>query len=79
MVAAALTGGDVTVTDCNPHHLTSVIEKLRQTGVKVDIVGDTAIRINGNGHIKSTDIKTIPYPGFPTDMQAQFMVLMSRC
>jgi UDP-N-acetylglucosamine 1-carboxyvinyltransferase len=77
MVAAALTGGDVTVTDCNPHHLTSVIEKLRQTGVKVDIVGDTAIRINGNGHIKSTDIKTIPYPGFPTDMQAQFMVLMS--
>lgn len=77
MVAAALTGGDVTVTDCNPHHLISVIEKLRQTGVVVDVIGDTAIRIKGNGHIKSVDIKTIPYPGFPTDMQAQFMVLMS--
>lgn len=77
MVAAALTGGDVTVTGCNPHHLISVIEKLRQTGVVVDIIGDTAIRIKGNGHIKSVDIKTIPYPGFPTDMQAQFMVLMS--
>ncbi len=77
MVAAALTGGDVTITHCNPHHLTSVIEKLRQTGVKVDAIGDNALRINANGHIKSIDIKTIPYPGFPTDMQAQFMVLMS--
>lgn len=77
MVAAALTGGDVTITHCNPHHLTSVIEKLRQTGVKADITGDNTLRINANGHIKSIDIKTIPYPGFPTDMQAQFMVLMS--
>lgn len=77
MVAAALTGGDVTVTGCNPHHMMSVMDKLRQTGVKVDVVGDSAVRINGNGHIKSIDIKTVPYPGFPTDMQAQFMVLMS--
>lgn len=77
MVAAALTGGDVTVTDCNPHHMISVMDKLRQAGIKVDVVGDSAIRINGNGHIKSIDIKTVPYPGFPTDMQAQFMVLMS--
>jgi len=77
MVAAALTGGDVTITGCNPHHMIGVIDKLRQTGVKVDVIGDSAVRVNGNGHIKSIDIKTVPYPGFPTDMQAQFMVLMS--
>lgn len=77
MVAAALTGGDVTVTHCNPNHMAGIIEKLRQTEVNVEIISDASIRVKGNGHIKSIDIKTLPYPGFPTDMQAQFMVLMS--
>lgn len=77
MVAAALTGGDVTVTECDPHHMAGIIDKLRQTEVHVDILNERTVRVRGNGPIKSIDIKTLPYPGFPTDMQAQFMVLMS--
>jgi UDP-N-acetylglucosamine 1-carboxyvinyltransferase len=76
MVAAALTGGDVTLLNCDPAHLEAVIHKLRLTGSDVQVLNDT-IRVIGNGPPKSVDVKTMPYPGFPTDMQAQFMVLMS--
>lgn len=76
MVAAAATKGDVLVTGCEPENMGGIINKLRQTGALVD-VSDQGIRVTGGKGILSTDIKTLPYPGFPTDMQAQFMVLMA--
>ena len=76
MVASALTGGDVTITDCRPDHLEAVIHKLSLTGTRVVIDGNN-LRVKGPAKIQSVDVKTLPYPGFPTDMQAQFMVLMS--
>jgi UDP-N-acetylglucosamine 1-carboxyvinyltransferase len=76
MVAASLTAGDVTLLDCKPDHLEAVIHKLRLTGAHVTIK-DKRIRVVGTDEISSVDVKTLPYPGFPTDMQAQFMVLMS--
>ncbi len=74
MVAAALTAGDVTLRDCRPDHLEAVIDKLRLTGAVVE-TGPDWIRVQGTSKIRGVDIKTHPYPGFPTDMQAQFMVL----
>ncbi|WDN90373.1 UDP-N-acetylglucosamine 1-carboxyvinyltransferase [Desulfosarcina sp. BuS5] len=76
MTAAALTGGDVRVSDCEPDHLGSVINKLRLAGAKIKI-NKKSIHVTGPDEIISVDIKTRTYPGFPTDMQAQFMVLMS--
>ena len=76
MVAAALTGGDIKILGCEPGHLESVIHKLGLTGAIIKIDGKN-IRVQGIDVIESVDVKTLPYPGFPTDMQAQFMVLMS--
>ena len=76
MVAAAATGGDVLVKGCEPEHIGGVINKLKATGALVEIFKDS-IRVKGSKTIKSIDIKTLPYPGFPTDMQAQFMTLMT--
>ena len=76
MVAAALTRGDIKISGCDPDHLEAVIHKLRLTGAKVTI-DPQGIRVEGVDKINSVDVKTLPYPGFPTDMQAQFMVLMS--
>jgi len=77
MTAAGLTRGDVTLTGCDPGHLEAVIHKLKLAGVHILVKG-TAIRVKGPDCIKSVDVKTQVYPGFPTDMQAQFMVLMSK-
>ena len=76
MTAAALTRGDITLRGCNPGHLEAVIHKLKLAGADITVNG-TAIRVKGPDCIKSVDVKTQVYPGFPTDMQAQFMVLMS--
>lgn len=76
MVAAALTGGNVTITECEPDHLGACIHKLGQAGTQI-ITDGKRIKVTGSDVITSVDIKTQPYPGFPTDMQAQFMVLMS--
>ena len=76
MVAAALTGGDVLIRNCEPNHLRALINKLELSGNRFDIEGDS-VRVVGGDVINSVDVKTQPYPGFPTDMQAQFMVLMS--
>ena len=76
MVAAALTKGDVMLLNAVPEHLEAVIHKLRLAGAMIDIDGQR-IRVVGAEKISSIDVKTLPYPGFPTDMQAQFMVLMS--
>ena len=76
MVASALTRGDINIVDCEPDHLEAVIHKLRLTGTRIE-VKENNIRVVGADEIASIDIKTLPYPGFPTDMQAQFMLLMS--
>jgi UDP-N-acetylglucosamine 1-carboxyvinyltransferase len=76
LVAGALTGGDVTILQCEPDHMRAIINKLEETGALIDITGKS-LRVRGDGVVKSADVKTLPYPGFPTDMQAQFMVLMS--
>ncbi len=76
MVAAALTGGDVKISGCRPDHLEAVIHKLSLTGASIKIDGKN-IRVKGMDNIASVDVRTLAYPGFPTDMQAQFMVLMS--
>jgi UDP-N-acetylglucosamine 1-carboxyvinyltransferase len=76
MVAAALTGGDVKLLGTEPDHVEAVIHKLSLTGARIKIDGKN-IRVKGIDNIASVDVKTLPYPGFPTDMQAQFMVLMS--
>ncbi|HLK94003.1 MAG TPA: UDP-N-acetylglucosamine 1-carboxyvinyltransferase [Polyangia bacterium] len=77
LVAAAITRGDVLVRDCLPEHLDAVIAKLRAAGAEVTAEGD-GIRVRGKPEFKPADISTQPFPGFPTDMQAQFMVLMTR-
>lgn len=76
MTAAALTQGDITINNCEPEHLSGVISKLRMTGADIRI-GDKTIAVQGPEVIESVDVKTLPYPGFPTDLQAQLMVLMS--
>jgi UDP-N-acetylglucosamine 1-carboxyvinyltransferase len=76
MIAAALTGGDVTLIDCEPQHVGASIHKLQAAGAEV-LTGEKTIRVKGNHPIISVDAETQPYPGFPTDMQAQFMVLMA--
>ena len=76
MVSAALTQGNITLLDCEPDHLEAVIDKLRLSGSEV-IIKDRSIQVKGGKKISSVDVKTMPYPGFPTDMQAQFMVLMA--
>ena len=78
LVAGALTGGDVLVTGAEPDHVGAVIEKLRTSGATVEPEGPRAIRVLGSQEVKAQDVTTSPYPGFPTDMQAQFMVLMTQ-
>jgi UDP-N-acetylglucosamine 1-carboxyvinyltransferase len=77
MVAAAITGGRVQVTGARPDHLEAFVTKLRETGVVVTEY-DGGMRVEANGHLAATDVRTMPYPGFPTDLQAQMMALMTR-
>lgn len=76
MVAAAITNGDVVVENVIPEHLEAITAKLREAGATVE-VGEDWIRVVGPPRIKAVDLKTLPYPGFPTDMQAQMMALMT--
>ena len=76
MIAAAATGGDVTLHGARADHLTAVIDKLREAGVKVDRNGAT-LRVSRTRKLKPVDVTTLPYAGFPTDVQAQMMVLMT--
>jgi UDP-N-acetylglucosamine 1-carboxyvinyltransferase len=77
LVAGAMTGGDVTIDNCCPAHLTALLEHLRATGAGVE-VGDDWVRVIGHERAYPIDLVTAPYPGFPTDMQAQMMALLSR-
>ncbi|WP_251443509.1 UDP-N-acetylglucosamine 1-carboxyvinyltransferase [Veillonella intestinalis] len=72
LIAAAMAGGDVYVENALSEHLKPVVAKLKEAGVRVEEDVD-GIRVVSDGHVKAVDIKTLPYPGFPTDMQAQFM------
>lgn len=76
VIAAALTGGDVLVKGARPGHLDAFLIKLKEAGVTLETEPD-GIRVKTNGKIKSVDVKTLPYPGFATDLQAQMMVLMA--
>jgi UDP-N-acetylglucosamine 1-carboxyvinyltransferase len=78
LIAGAITGGDLTVANCNTTHLGAVIAKLRETGAHVDVLGPDAARVHGNGRLCAADISTEEYPGFPTDMQAQYMALATQ-
>lgn len=76
MIASAITGGDVTINSVVPEHIKPLTAKLCEVGAEIKIQGDS-LRIRGDGHYTSTDVKTLPFPGFPTDMQAQMMSLLS--
>ena len=75
IVAGAITGGDITVTDLVPDHLSALMAKLDECGVALD-VGPTSIRVRGPERPRAADVITSPFPGFPTDMQAQVMTLL---
>ncbi|HLB25266.1 MAG TPA: UDP-N-acetylglucosamine 1-carboxyvinyltransferase [Nitrospirota bacterium] len=75
LVAAAITGGDVTVRDCRPEHSTALLRKLKESGLTIETGGDW-IKLRTGRRPRAVDVKTLPFPGFPTDMQAQFMALM---
>jgi UDP-N-acetylglucosamine 1-carboxyvinyltransferase len=75
MVAAAITGGNVLVQGAVPEHLTSLIAKMEEMGVTV-IEESDGVRVIGSDNLKAVDIKTMPHPGFPTDMQSQMMALL---
>jgi len=77
IIAAALTGGDLNVTGCDPQHLTVILQKLQETGVKTSVKGDS-VRVMGDHPLKAADMNTEEYPGFPTDMQAQYMALATQ-
>jgi UDP-N-acetylglucosamine 1-carboxyvinyltransferase len=76
LVAAAITRGDVTVQNVIPEHVEPVLAKLREAGAELEIAGE-AVRIHCSGRLKAVNVKTMPYPGFPTDMQPQIMALLS--
>jgi len=78
LIAGAITGGDLNVDCCEPKHLGAVISKLEQCGVKLDIGADNIRVRSGSGELQAADISTEEYPGFPTDMQAQFMALATQ-
>ena len=75
MIAAAMTKGEVNIEGCRPEHLSAIIEKLQSVGADVERT-DKGFIVRGQGIINSVNIKTMPFPGFPTDLQAQFMTLM---
>ena len=76
MVAAAATGGDVLIKNVIPKHLDSISAKLEEMGVDID-EGDDSVRVHSSGTLKRANVKTMPYPGFPTDMQPQILTLLT--
>jgi UDP-N-acetylglucosamine 1-carboxyvinyltransferase len=78
VIAGAITGGDLTITGCVPEHLGALTAKLADAGVHVSQTGDDAIRVQGDGTLQPADMTTEEYPGFATDLQAQYMALMTQ-
>ncbi|GAB1536690.1 UDP-N-acetylglucosamine 1-carboxyvinyltransferase [Geovibrio sp. ADMFC3] len=77
LCAVACAGGKVTLENAPVSSMTAIIDKLVQTGLNIKVVNDSTITVEKNGRLEGTDISTQPYPGFPTDMQAQFMSVMA--
>jgi UDP-N-acetylglucosamine 1-carboxyvinyltransferase len=75
MIAAAMTGGHVKIEQCRPEHQEALMEKLEAVGADISVEEDSVL-VRGPDTIESVDLKTMPFPGFPTDLQAQFMALM---
>ena len=75
MAVAGITGGDITIKRCNLQHLDAVINKLKDTGMKIRAL-KSGVRVTGPERLSAVNVKTMPYPGFPTDMQAQIMAMM---
>lgn len=78
LCAVAGVGGSITLKKCPVYALDAVIEKLRHAGLKIEIIDDETIKAEMTGKIHAVDVKTAPYPAFPTDMQAQFMAVMLK-
>lgn len=78
LVAGAITRGDVRVTDCEPDHLSALVSRMREAGVGIEAEDPTTIRVRPNGKLRSVDATTEEYPGFATDLQAQYMALMTQ-
>ncbi len=78
LIAGAITGGDLVVANCNPAHQGAVIAKLQAAGVRIDMIGKDSIRVRSEGDLKAADVSTEEYPGFATDMQAQYMALATQ-
>lgn len=78
LVASALTQGDIVLTNVKTEHLDTVIEKLKYSGTQIEKLNNHSLRVTGSEEIRPQDTTTSPYPGFPTDMQAQFIVLMTQ-
>jgi len=79
LVAAAITGGELEIKGCNPEHITAVIQKLREAGVEIDELNQSTLAARrGSGGLRASAVTTEPHPLFPTDMQAQYMALMTQ-
>jgi len=78
LIAGAITGGDVTVTGCVPEHIGALVSRLQQAGAEVTQPDGATLRVRGAGRLRSVDVTTEEYPGFATDLQAQYMALMTQ-
>jgi UDP-N-acetylglucosamine 1-carboxyvinyltransferase len=78
IVAGAITKGDLEIRDCNPEHCNRIIGKLRDVGVEIEEINQSTLRVTAGKTIRAGDLKTEEYPGFATDMQAQYMTLMTQ-
>jgi UDP-N-acetylglucosamine 1-carboxyvinyltransferase len=78
LIAGAITGGDLTINGCSPEHVGALVSKLQQAGVDVTQPDGTTLRVRGGGKLRSVDVTTEEYPGFATDLQAQYMALMTQ-
>ncbi len=78
LIAGAITGGDLTISGCIPEHIGALIAKIQQAGVEVTQSGTNTLRVRGGNRLRSVDMTTEEYPGFATDLQAQYMALMTQ-
>jgi UDP-N-acetylglucosamine 1-carboxyvinyltransferase len=78
LVGAAITDGDLTIENCAPEHLGAVISKMQQVGARIETVGPTSLRVRRGAKLVGADMTTEEYPGFATDMQAQYMALVTQ-
>ena len=78
VAAAGITGGELTIEDCRPDHLLAVLEKFREAGLRIEAVTPTSLRVSNDGPLRAADMTTEEYPGFATDMQAQYMALVTQ-